>query len=690
MTINREFYGEKNLKAIEGLEKQLIRLREIVQTSEDFLSQEKNSEGFQYGINEYFNTVGKFLIKLIEKQETINEEHFTKLSFEELKRENLELYSDIISENYEKSFANPRYAVNKLGKEAGQALSFIYKNIIECIPFIFRGRIIDLAGLARVFNEIYEVATSNKDNIEKNIRTLVCEVISSEEEIFREDYLYWKEALSHEFTYYTDMLKNDDLNDLRYLFKYGKYISEDEIKIAQFLNNYPQEKIKKLAKSIVDAYLRGFIVDNKERGDRDSAPVLYSIGQEVILRAMVEELNKVGLSFTVQRVLSSDINKQCSYDHKFDRGLFFTKEYGELFVAKYKEGFELNKDYFDRATGPIIIEAFGEKPFNPQKKDESLKISPEQEKYINTMESKTNQIIDEFYPDENTSFCIIAFPTPEIGEKFEEIFEDTLEMNMMENEKYEIIQQHMIDVLDKGDYVHIRGKDGNETDIKVKLPKLSDSEKETNFFNCVADVNIPLGEVFTTPQLKGTDGVLHLRETFLDLKYENLKLQFKDGYVEAYSCTNFDNEEKNKEYVKENLMELHDKLPLGEFAIGTNTVAYMMAKKYDIIDVLPVLIIEKMGPHFAIGDTCYSRAEELKVYNLLNKKEIVAKDNDHSIKRKENVDEAYTNVHTDITLPYEEIDFISVVTFDGQKIDIIRDGRFVVKGTEELNEAFEV
>ncbi|MCM1989358.1 aminopeptidase [Oceanirhabdus seepicola] len=689
MAINREFYGEKNLKAIEGLENQLIKLRVVVQTSEEFLTQEKNSEGFQYGINEYFSTVGQFLIKLIEKQETLNDDHFTKLSFEELKRENLELYSDINSENYEKSFANPRYAVNKLGKDAGQPLSYIYINIIECVPYIFRGRVIDLASLAGLFIEIYEAVACRKDDIEKNIRIMVCEFISSEEEIFKGDYLYWKEALNHEFTQYTDLFKNDDLNDLRYLFKYGKYISEDEMKIAEFLNKYPKEKINKLAKSIVDAYLRGFIVENKDRGDRDSVPVLYSIGQEVILRAMIEELNKVGLSFTIQRVLSSDINKQYSYDHKFDRGLFFTKEYGELFIQKYKEGFELNKKYFDRATGPIIIEAFGEKPFNPEKKEQSIKISSEQEGYINIMESKTNQIIDEFYPDENTSFCIIAFPTPEIGERFEEIFEDTLEMNMMENEKYEIIQQHIIDVLDKGDYIHIKGKDGNETDIKVKLPKLNDSDKETNFFNCVADVNIPLGEVFTTPQLKGTEGVLHLRETFLDLKYENLKLQFKDGYVDSYGCTNFDDEEKNKQYVKENLLELHDKLPLGEFAIGTNTVAYMMAKKYDIIDVLPVLIIEKMGPHFAIGDTCYSRAEDLKVYNLINKKEIVAKDNEHSIKRKENVDEAYTNVHTDITLPYEEIDFISVVTFDGEKIDIIRDGKFVVEGTEELNEVFE-
>lgn len=61
----------------------------------------------------------------------------------------------------------------------------------------------------------------------------------------------------------------------------------------------------------------------------------------------------------------------------------------------------------------------------------------------------------------------------------------------------------MIDALDKGEYVHILGKDKNETDLKVQLYRLSDPAKETIFENCVADVNIPVGEVFTSPVLEG-------------------------------------------------------------------------------------------------------------------------------------------------------------------------------------------
>ena len=102
---------------------------------------------------------------------------------------------------------------------------------------------------------------------------------------------------------------------------------------------------------------------------------------------------------------------------------------------------------------------------------------------------------------------------------------------------------------------------------------------------------------------------------------------------------------------------------------------------------MPILIAEKMGPHFAVGDTCYSWSEDIRVYNP-NGKEIVAKDNTVSMLRKEDVAKAYFQCHTDITIPYEELEEISVVTKDGNDIILLKDGRFVLEGTEALNEPF--
>ena len=135
-------------------------------------------------------------------------------------------------------------------------------------------------------------------------------------------------------------------------------------------------------------------------------------------------------------------------------------------------------------------------------------------------------------------------------------------------------------------------------------------------------------------------------------------------------------------------MARHDTLPLGEFAIGTNTTAYVVAKRLGVEAKLPVLIGEKTGPHFAVGDTCYSHAEDVKVYNP-DGKEIVARSNAVADLRDTKPLEAYYNCHTDITIPYDELGELNAVRKDGTKIAVIKDGRFVLPGCEELNKAFE-
>ena len=204
----------------------------------------------------------------------------------------------------------------------------------------------------------------------------------------------------------------------------------------------------------------------------------------------------------------------------------------------------------------------------------------------------------------------------------------------------------------------------------IHLHELEDVRKQTNFENCVADVNIPVGEVFTSPKLTGTNGKLHVTKVYLnELQYQNLELVFTDG---------------KKKYIRENILYHHPTLPMGEFAIGTNTTAYRVAREYGIEAKLPILIAEKTGPHFAVGDTCYSWAEDTKVYNP-DGKEIIARDNEVSILRKEDVSKAYLGCHTDITIPYDELGAILVETADGREIPLIQDGRFVLAGTEELN-----
>lgn len=175
--------------------------------------------------------------------------------------------------------------------------------------------------------------------------------------------------------------------------------------------------------------------------------------------------------------------------------------------------------------------------FLPENKEENLKLSKKQQELSVEFQIKASEIMNQYIKPEQRSFTIIAYPIPEIGDNFEEIFKEVVKVNTLDKDKYRQIQQHLIDALDQAVEVHVKGKGKNKTDLYVAMHEMDDPSKETNFENCLADVNIPVGEVFTSPKLTGTNGVLHVGEVYLnDLKFIDLEITFKDGMISEYTC----------------------------------------------------------------------------------------------------------------------------------------------------------
>jgi len=634
----------------------------------------------------YLKELAQFISKVNNMEDKINEDYFANNSFEVLLKENNDLYKGIIGENYNTSYGNPAYAVGVFGEDLGRLFTYLYTKFHSMIKLAFNHEVKKMEKLNNLYLTVYKSIKTNGIQYEallEIVRIFEKDIIEIEVRTRLEDMAVRTNGPV------SDIIKNHDLKDNRYLFRYGNYIGENEIKTAEFLSKYSQ--IEDISNTVVKAYINGFIRENKDYKIKSTVKVIFNIGQELIVRELISGFENYGLKCILTTVDSTDPNKQFTYDHRFDNALFLDQDYVAVKEEVFSRILEELKEPLSKFSGVAYFEKFGEIPFAPESKKQCLKLSNEQAQLFQNHQGKLRRMQDKYIPSTERSFTIIAFPTPEIGDRFEEIFKDTLDINMLDSSKWEVIQQKIIDVLDKGEYVHVKGKGDNKTDIKVKMHELKNPSVETNFLNCVADVNIPVGEVFTSPVLKGTNGILHVEEVFLDnLKFLNLELKFKDGYIEEYNCTNFESDEENKKYIEENLLFPNKTLPLGEFAIGTNTLAYVIAQKHDIVNILPILIVEKMGPHFAVGDTCFSFSEDVKVHNPLDGKEVIARDNEKSILRKTNIEEAYTQCHTDITLPYDGLEFISVITNAGEEIQIIKDGRFVVEGTEELNKPFEI
>lgn len=689
-------YKETDIYA-ERVELALERIREI--------PAEQWGDETAIGFKAYFDSVAGFLIMIGDTRAFIEKGGLDTAPMEELQERNQLLYGDILPEHYEESYANPAFAVKCLGEEFGAMLSFLYTELRSLIGFTYEKRLDELAIRMELFIEIYaafvyEWQENAKLPTYESIRQMIYWFASDYADVTTEQRV--RELVVTENNFAADIIMHADLNDVRYLFAYGEYVSENELTMARFMATLPQDTINTMADTYTEGFRIGFEVGNKDLSKKKTVELRYQIGFERMMRRAIENFEKMGLKAAIYRAAYSLLynptlmkngfyggvtNRQYDFDHKDDRALVLDKNYVNRKLEVSHTAFENYKEEAYVYAGPAVLETFGEQSFEPVNKPESIRMTEEQNGLWVDYRTQFGEIQRQYILPEERSFTIIAFPIPEIGECFPELFKEIVRVNTLDYKLYQGIQQTMIDALDKAVSCEIKGNNGNRTDLVISLHRLANPEKETIFENCVADVNIPVGEVFTSPVLKGTSGILNVSKVYLNgLEYKNLSITFEDGMIRDYTCDNFQKEEENQAFIKENILYRHKTLPIGEFAIGTNTTAYVVAKKFGVEDKLPILIAEKMGPHFAVGDTCYSHSEEVKVYNP-DGKEIVAKDNEVSLLRSTKPAKAYFNCHTDITIPYDELGELTAVCEDGTRIPIIADGRFVLPGTEPLNDA---
>lgn len=646
---------------------------------------------------DFFHKEAAFLLKT----GTILESDQKDFSMEELQSENRVLYEELFPENYEQCYGNPAYAARELG-EYGKAFSFLYTELRGAIAYAYEKKYWDYIVAAELFLEIYAAFEGEEKPSVKSTEDILRSYVNDYCQDMMEQRI--AEGVDTSLDFAVRIIMDSDLTDLRYLYQYGEYISVNETGVAEFLNRLSEEQINNMARTYTEGYRIGFINGRKDITKKKSVNIRYNLGFERMVRAAIIQFREMGLEPVIYRHATHAVNKrgtarigftggnpnpQFDYDHRQDQALFMDSDFVQRKLRSMQNAYETYKNQAAVHGGPACIETFGEEPFSPVTTPEAWTLTEAQQKLQVELDNESGQIVNRYIKGDERSFTIIAYPVPEIGADFPEIFAEIVKINTLDYKLYERIQQTIIETLDTCQWVEIKGKDDNETDLIIHLHELEDIKKQTNFENCVADVNIPVGEVFTSPVLAGTGGILHVKKVYLNgLQFKDLKLVFDCGQVIDYSCANFETEEENRAYIEDNILHHHPKIPMGEFAIGTNTTAYMAAEKYGIADKLPILIAEKMGPHFAVGDTCYSWAEDTPVFNP-DGREIIARDNEISILRKEDISLAYYGCHTDITIPYEELGSIRVIDEDGEGVSIIENGRFVLQGTEELNIPFD-
>ena len=633
------------------------------------------------------------------------------------------LFYDLTEDGYRSSFLDPNVCLEAFG-ETGKYLCAWYSEFRGIIPGSFEKRLPEVTVLLETTVQLFNLFESRAagELSDAELKEEITETVYSYVYDYAEEYVgnYIRCESEPGESFALDIVMNAELSDTgedSYLYSFGEFITEEELETARLMASLSEETVDRMAAVYTDGYIKGFELTGKDIGIKSTVSCFLPLGFERFMRAAVRRFNAAGLEVIINRGpvhlinrrfagnirpgFFGSINAEYEHDHKEDMALFWGDKLKSRKLQALKNAYEKNAAALKRMSGRACVEVFGKKGSEPSAGSARPVFSEYQKSVIKEYTFRAHELAQSYMPDDETSFTIIAWPSPsiaktpgitrsaeELRERYRELFERFIEINTVPADKWQIIQQQLIDALDRAEYVEVKGSGRNETRLRIMLHRLQDPKQETNFENCLADVNIPAGEVFTSPRLSGTDGMLHAGYVYIGgILFRDLRISFSDGRVSGYSCGGYEDPEDGKKLIENVIFRNRSGLPMGEFAIGTNTAAFAAAKRYDIADRLPVLIAEKTGPHFAVGDTCYSYEEELVTYNPDGKR-ITARENECSALRNTDPQKAYFSVHTDITIPYEELEYIRAVGPDGIT-DIIRSGRFVLPGTEELNDAFD-
>ena len=618
------------------------------------------------------------------------------------------LYHDLTEEGFKTSFLNVEYAAERFG-EIGTLLSAWYAEFRGIVPFTYENRLKDITVILETVMQLY---CAFEEPEAGELKEIIYSYIYDYTDEFVNDYV--ARECDPAYTFAKDIVMHADLNDTgdnSYLYSFGEYITDEELDTARLLSELSAEQIESMAKAYTEGYIKGFEMTGKDVKLKSTVNCYLPLGFERFMREAVKQFEAAGLRVIINRNPVHLINKKnnanikpgfygaCSktadFQHREDLALFWGDKLKSRKLEALKAAYEANAALLKSYSGHACVEIFGKSGETPKRGEHIPSYNEHQLKALREYAFKAHELSQQFMPDAEISFTIIAWPTPSIAEGFggrehyHEIFESFIAINTLPVDEWQQIQQSIIDALDTAEYIEVKGAEGNDTDLKIRLHTLSQPDKQTNFENCLADVNIPAGEVFTSPVLNGTNGVLHAGYVYIGgYLFKDLRISFTDGRVADYSCANYEDEAEGRKLIEHVIFKDRANLPMGECAIGTNTKAYATAIKYNIADKMPVLIAEKTGPHFAVGDTCYSYEEDIATFNP-DGKQIIARENECSALRHSSPEQAYFSVHTDITLPYDELKAIKAVS-ESREITIIENGRFVLPGTEALNEALDI
>ena len=146
----------------------------------------------------------------------------------------------------------------------------------------------------------------------------------------------------------------------------------------------------------------------REEFDKRIVEIRYQIGNERVVKKIMEKLSGLGHDFVIYRAAVNAVtknglekmgyygacpNKQYEIDHQMDQGLFLNKKYIERKRDVMKNAYEANKELAAQYAGAIVIEPFVEHKKGEACKLEAISLNERQKQLTALFEDKSGELV---------------------------------------------------------------------------------------------------------------------------------------------------------------------------------------------------------------------------------------------------------------------------------------------------------
>jgi len=710
--------------------------------SEMIVSGEKNFRDRMLRYSKYW---GEYLVYACDLEEKRGTDYLKYASLQELKEEQKKLYQDLTAEGYTTGFAGLSNMSNQ-AREVGLALSMFSVLFLKASEDAVKHRRFRLLKLMDLYVELHK-RISGRGQVKAE------PLISLYQDFIRRDLaemeaILLTEAINPADAYLTDIVAEHNLMEPYYLYEMGLPVGETELGWQKVFREMDEDLVRDAASALAD----GFEMDQKSKepsrpyrryndGEdytirRKVVAIDYPAGAEILARCVAEKLREKDYVPFIRKAETMAVHPSFMREHKGDPMRFPVDEAESLTKQTAEKCAAENEALLKGLAGSISIlqgveavrmvaEPRGKGPGGrPQRLfgRYSFRQSEKKAQEVEALKQCFRNVIAEKGDLSQCSHISMILPAYQASETFAKKVAGYLKL-AAEKIYAERPQQVLCDVLDKGSFVYLEGRDDNETDLLVALQPIADPQTDTNFLSDSGNGILPGGSVYTIPQLGETNGLLHLKEAkAAGVVFRNLKLTFEEGMICDYSCENFENPAEGRQLIRNKLLRGTDKLPISELAVGTNTEAYKSLKTEEWQD-LEGLLRRSLMPSIVIGEEPEglrgavrfsdgvkknvmppSKAEVVKEAELSapapegsekpageteNGGEApqaapAGKENSRP-QEEEKPAERRAKVSWRLSIPFESIGQLSVISEEGVRTDIMREGVFVLIGTDHLN-----